>query len=279
MKRFQFLGLSLLGGILATVTAGAARADLVPVATYGFQNTFAADQSGVASLTAVDPLGTSGFVTDTLYGQTRQVYNFNGQASPPANQSGLTVNTTSLISPTVYSVATVFEFNGNAGWRRILDVQNRQSDSGFYVDPSNNLDVFPVAGGTAAFTAGVYHSVVLTVSSGTVNAYLDGILQFTSNTTVMNITDTADNPNNLMGFFLDNVVADGQGEYSTGKIGLIQLYNGVLGQTQITEIANNPFGTSVPEPSSIALMGLGVTGVMLAARRRNRLKPGSSNLL
>jgi hypothetical protein len=267
MRRFQLLGLSFLGGMLAT--ASAARADLIPVASYGFQNTFAADQSGVPALTAVDPLGTSKFVTDTLYGQTRQVYNFTGQASPPANQSGLTVNTTGLIAPTIYSVATVFEFDGNAGWRRIIDVQNRQSDAGFYVDPSSNLDVFPVAGGTHAFSAGVYHSVVLTVSSGTVNAYLDGVLQFTSTTNVMDITDTADNPNNLMGFFLDNVVGGGQNEYSTGKVGLIQLYNGVLDQSQITTIAANPFGT-VPEPTSIALMGLGAAGLMLGVRRRSR---------
>jgi hypothetical protein len=267
MRRFQLLGLSLLGGMLAT--ASAARADLIPVASYGFQNTFAADQSGVPSLTAVDPLGTSTFVTDTLYGQTRKVYNFTGAASPPANQSGLTVNTTGLISPTVYSVATVFEFDAAAGWRRIIDVQNRQSDAGFYVDPNNNLDVFPVAGGTNSFSAGVYHSIVLTVSSGTVNAYLDGVLQFTSATTVMDITDTANNPNNLMGFFLDNLVGGGQGEYSTGKVGLIQLYNGVLAQPQITALATNPFGT-VPEPTSIALMGLGAAGLMLGVRRRTR---------
>jgi Concanavalin A-like lectin/glucanases superfamily/PEP-CTERM motif len=265
MRRFQLLGLSFLGGMLAT--ASAARADLIPVASYGFQNTFAADQGGVPALTAVDPLGTSTFVTDTLYGQTRQVYNFNGQTTP-ADQSGLTVNTTGLISPTTYSVAMVFEFDSNAGWRRIIDVQNRQSDDGFYVNTTNNLEVFPVPGGTAAFTAGVYHSVVLTVANDTINAYLDGVLQFTSASNLMDINNT-DNPNNLMGFFLDNVVGGGQGEYSTGKVGLIQLYNGVLDQGQITTLAANPFG-AVPEPTSIALMGLGAAGLMLGARRRTR---------
>ena len=38
------------------------------VATYQFQNTLAADQSGITALAAVDPLGLSGFQTATLYG-------------------------------------------------------------------------------------------------------------------------------------------------------------------------------------------------------------------
>jgi PEP-CTERM motif len=262
--------------VVSILAPSAARADLVAAATYEFQNTLAADQSGVASLTAVDPLGTSAFVTNTLYGQTRQVYAFNG-SSTPADQGGLTVNTTGLISATSYSVEMVFSFNsaGPTGWTRVLDVQNRQSDDGFYVDPSNHLDVYPVAGGTTTFSYEAYHVVHLTVGGGVVNAYLDGNLEFSASTTVMNITDTTDNPNNLMGFFLDNVVGGGQGEWAPGNIALIQLYNGVLDQSQISSQAENPFGglVTVPEPSSVVLLGLGMAGgcvVTLRFRRRPR---------
>ena len=59
--------------VLATAGSSAAWANLVPLATYEFQNTLSANQGGVAPLTAVDPLGQSGFQTATLYGQTRQV--------------------------------------------------------------------------------------------------------------------------------------------------------------------------------------------------------------
>jgi PEP-CTERM motif len=264
------LALSLIVSILAP---GAARASQVAVATYQFQNTLAADQSGVASLTAVNPLGTSEFVTNTLFGQTRQVYAFNG-SSNPADQGGLTVNTTNLISPTSYSVEMVLSFNaaGPTGWTRILDVQNRQSDNGFYVDPSNHLDVFPVASGTTEFTYQAYHVVHLTVGGGVVDAYLDGNLEFSASTAVMNITDTIDNPNNLMGFFLDNVVGGGQGEWAPGNVALIQLYNGVLDQSQITMQASNPFGglSAVPEPSSAVLLGLGVAGGLVVTRGLRR---------
>lgn len=259
---------------LCLIAPVVARADLSPVATYQFQNTLSADQGGAPALTATDPLGTNAFVADTPYGHARQVYAFNGNGSPPTQQAGLTVNTTGLIPATNYSVEMVFSFSQNpSGWRRIIDVQNRQSDAGFYVDPSSHLDIFPVAGSTTTFTENVYHDVVLTVaSSGTVNAYLDGNLELTSNTTVMNITDTVDNPNNLMNFFLDNTAGGGQGEYSSGRVGLIRLYNDVLGQAQISATAVDPFAGSagVPEPSSLALSGAAVALVAVIGRFRSR---------
>ena len=59
-----------------------------------------------------------------------------------------------------------FEFTQAAafggGWRRIVDTQNRQSDNGFYVDPGNRLQVYPVVTGSTIFTTPGFHDVVLT---------------------------------------------------------------------------------------------------------------------
>src|SRR5207245_2509816 len=118
--------------ILILGTAGVASAQANLAATYFFNDTLAAQQGGVPALTATDPLGANAFLTDTVYGQSRRVYAFNGNASPPNQQAGLTLDTTSLITPTNYSVEMVFEFSGGTNaWRRILDVENRQSDAGF----------------------------------------------------------------------------------------------------------------------------------------------------
>jgi hypothetical protein len=201
----------------------------------------------------------------------RRVYDFNGNGSPVTQQAGLTFNDSGLTIPTNnYSVEMVFEFTDttrNNTWRRILDVQNRQSDTGLYVDPSNNLDVFPISGSSGLFTTNVFHNVVLTDSGGTVNAYLDGALQFTTTTTVMDIN----NPGNLVNFFLDNTAGGGQGEFSSGKIALVKLFSGALTATEVANETSNPFSTAVPEPSTVVGAATGLLLVLVYARRRHRV--------
>jgi hypothetical protein len=252
-------------GLCLVMVAGWASA-ATPVATYQFNNTFAANEPGKPALIPTDPQLKSLFVLNTVLGSNRTVWEFNGSASPP-QQAGVTANTMGLINPQSYSVDMVLELlsNDNA-WRRLIDVQNRQSDAGFYVNPSNTLAIFPVSGSAAAWTNGVYHHVVLTDNGTSVSAYLDGVSEFTTNTTIMNLdADPVNNPNRLMGFFLDNVVGGGQGEWSNGRVSLIRLWDGVLTPQEAQTLANNPF---VPEPSSVALIGLLACG--LVGRRARR---------
>jgi hypothetical protein len=243
-----------------------ARAGLV--ASYGFNNTLAADQGGVPALTATDPLGTNGFVSDTVLGYSRTVYAFNGNPSPVTDQAGLTFdNSGGLIPSNNYSVEMIFEFSQRDGaWRRIMDVNNRQSDNGLYIDPSNHLDVFPVVGSSASWTNNAYHQVVFTQSSGgTMTGYLDGVQQFSAVSTVMDIN----NPQNVVNFFLDNVVGGGQGEYSSGRVAQIQLYDSVLSQAEVTALHDNPFpAAAVPEPSTAAGALTGLVPIGLLALRR-----------
>lgn len=258
--RHVFLCGTFLTAAIAATNANAASA----VATYFFQDNLNAVQSGVPALTAVDPTNSSGFVSSNVNGVTRDVYAFNGTASPVTSQGGLTLGTSSLLTdPAKYSVDMVFEFSDRAGqYRRILDVQNRQSDNGLYVDPSNNLDIYPVAGSSAAWTNGVFHHMVMTVdhttAPSTVNTYLDGVSQFSASTDLLNLNlDPTSNPNQLITLFLDNVVGGGQGEWSSGQIALFRLWDGVLTPTEAQTLA--------PEPASLSILA---AGVLLLRRRR-----------
>jgi hypothetical protein len=241
-----------LGTILAGVFAftGSLNAATL-VADYEFSGNLSSSVAGAPDLVAVDPLGVASF--------TGGVYNWGGNASPPSQQGGLVFNSTGLLNPESYSVVMNFKFNERDGaWRRILDVQNRASDDGFYVDPSNNLDIFPVAGSSSAFTTGDFHTVILTVGGNVVTAYLDGVQEFSTTTPIMNI-DNSDNPGNLINLFLDNTAGGGQGEWSSGSIDYVKFYDGVL-----------TVSSGVPEPSTWALMLLGFAGLGFGAFRRSR---------
>lgn len=102
---------------------------------------------------------------------------------------------------------------------------------------------------------------MLTVASdGTVKGYIDGLTDFTTNTTVMN---TSNSTTDTMSFFLDNVAAGGQGEFSDGNIAQLQLLDGVLTDAEALQISQNPL---VPEPTGLALLGFAT--LALAVPRR-----------
>jgi hypothetical protein len=61
--------------------AAAASAAPVPVATYDFSgNSLAAAEASVAPLIAINPLGLNAFISDTVFGATKTVYHFDGNA-------------------------------------------------------------------------------------------------------------------------------------------------------------------------------------------------------
>jgi hypothetical protein len=236
------------------------------VATYQFNNTFAANEVGAPPIVPVDPTLSSAFVFNVGLGQV--VYQFNGNNFPPAQQGGLTLDTTTLLSgPRIYSVEIKFQFfDRDNAWRRIADVENRQSDNGFYVDPSNTLDLFPATGSPNGFTNNAFHDVILTDDPtangglGQINAYLDGSLQINNLQSHLMDFGKADNPGNLLGFFLDNVIGGGQGEWSSGQVALIQ-----LSDTVITP------NSSVPEPATFGIWAI-MLGMLGIVRVRSRFQ-------
>ena len=237
-------------GVLVGLSMSATTIAMAAVlkAEYRFNGTLSSSVPGAPALVSVDPLGLNGFAADTVDGRTQPVFSWNGNATPVSQEAGLTLDTAGLVSSNDYSVELVFKLTQRPSlWRRILDVSNRQSDDGFYVDLGNYLAVYPIISSQTPFTNNVYQDVLLTVGGGRVSAYLNGKVQFSEASALMNITNA---PNSLI-FFLDNTAGSGQGEFSNGSIALLRLYAGVVAAPSlvISRTAGNTVTLSWPSPS------------------------------
>lgn len=219
-----------------------------PVATYTFGGSLDPLESTAPPLAATDPLGRNDYTTADVFARCMLVYRTRGAAKPVESQAGLTLATPMLASPDTYSIEMVFRFfDGDDRWRLILDTHNRGSDAGFYVRrTSNTLNMYDdQTMGQTVWINGAFHHVVLTVtppatpnSPSTVSAYLDGFLEFTLETNIMNLDN---NPGRFINLFLDNTEPDGLYEYSDAEIALLRLYDRPLSHSEVETLAVDPF--------------------------------------
>ena len=249
-------------------------------ATYLFNNSLNAEQGGVPALTLLNPVAGSatGFQSTNVTfngvnNGTRNVLRLDGNPISGQN-AGLQLGVGGVLtSNSSYSFEAVFLFSERAGnYRKVLDVSNRASDLGFYVNPSDRLGVFsdvnPSTG--PAFTLNNFFHVALTQNAGVVTGYLNGVQSFTGNSTTMVISAA-----NILNFFVDDN-ATSNGEYSDSTVALLRLYNGALTAQQVSTLAATPLPpqnavTAAPEPAALALwLGVAVPGAALALRRRSR---------
>lgn len=211
------------------------------VATYNFQNNTNATQSGAPALNVLNPTGNNSYLTDTVLGQQRTVLQL--ASARPDRNAGFTVSTVNLLNPISYSLEMVFAFtDGGGAWRRLIDVLDRTSDRGLYINPSNQFEFSRLnSRSTATIADGVYVHMVMVVNNNRAAIYVNGTLQNDLSTNSMNLTTTGRN----ITFFLDNVEDTGRNEFGSARVALLRLYSNPLTAAEARELATNTFNTSV----------------------------------
>ncbi len=232
------------------LSAGLAFAqNAVQVSNYLFQGNLNPQRTGSAPLAETNPSGNNKFVTDTVFGQQRLVYDVTGTASPRTAQGGLTYQAKGKVAPDTYSMEFIFAMSaGSTGWRRVYGCENLQNGEGIYVDPSGYIAYYSGVSSTAndKLTNGTYYHLIMVKSPGALQLYLNGALVASrSDGTTLGVMDAKLNPQQLVTLFLD----DDPFEWAPARIALFRAYNGALTAAEVKTIASAPFTSTVGLPS------------------------------
>jgi len=256
---------------LCLLASAAYSQNAVQVSSYLFQDSFNAQRPGSAPLTPVNPSGGNRFITETVFGQPRLVYEILGAASPISAQGGLTYQAKGKVAINEYSFELVFSMTAATGWRRILEYNNRRRSEGLYLDPSGFLAFASglSSTGTNRLAAGTYYHVIVTKNRGSISLYVNGAL-FTARNDIGTLGDMNPtlNPDQLVNFLLDD-----DNEWSPARIALFRAYSGTLTAAEVREIWASPFTSTVGVPRP----GFQSSGIVNSASYAsgNAISPGS----
>jgi hypothetical protein len=213
----RLISACLLAALIACAVA-ASSASAALVADYRFDDNLNSSVGLAPSLTEVGAGGAT-YATEVVNGASDRVRVF------PAG-AGLSLPTTGLIFPGIYTFEMTFRLSEASTWERIFDASNASSDNGVYVK-TNKLDYYDNhAGGdhfgTAAFAADTYYTVSISRSaSGLITIYQDGALQISYNDS--SSTGVLLAPDFLARFFVDDNVISG--ENSPGAVSRIRVFD------------------------------------------------------
>ncbi len=172
-----------------------------------------------------------------------------------------------------YTIDLLFHFDAvNSGWNKIIDYKTLTSDSGMYTLNGNwnYCCGIPGSGNFGSVAAGVDARLTMVrESSGAVAIYINGGLGLG----LGNDSGVGDFTGNSVRFFIDDF-ASNQNEARAGRVDFIRTFDSALSSTEVAALGNVP--SPIPEPASVALMLLGLAGVLGSVGVSRRTSPATS---
>jgi hypothetical protein len=157
------------------------------------------------------------------------------------------------VMPTATNPIRAVLSSDNGGFDRDIDIDSRGGSTSWSAFTGNGVLGSGVAPSTSAWT---FLAAVYNQSTNSLTFYVNG-QSFTTTTNFGSSEPTFDIGNN-----------PGFGENYNGLIDNVFVYNQALSASQIGTIRANGFPSSVPEPSTLTLLGIAVVGLAGVARRR-----------
>lgn len=262
--------------------SGRAKADVIGI--WNFNNSLTNDIAGGSAIDASNAgvNSTPTYVNTTIGGQAATALDFTAAGAGFYSVANDAASNGGGTGTNNYSFAMdIYVDDVTAGVTSLLQTATFLSDADWYLRPTNPAGMEVAFGGDTVpttITSGEWNRLVLTrTAGGLFRGYVDGVLVSNASWDAFPAGDVDFRINSEFRPFSDN-----DGEYNDMQIGALAYWDETLTDAQVVALGGASASgfsatAAVPEPSSLALLGVGGIGFLVCRRRKSRAIPQTSN--